>query len=536
LEIKTDNEGGGRNDNLIVIPSHVSGMTFLANLLKSFGNYDRYPILIVVNEYKDEVEPLYQAILKKFSHLPVTIGRLKSNSFEFGALLYAYDETHYDNFFLLPHSCEIVDPKVFEIAFEEHRARSAAFFLRQRSQNAAFWESHIGKYRRETLTAVDFKKFQPHNIFEATFFSECHFTHAYYTREPTAHVFYKLTEQTGEVTEKFGKLRLKMATPYLIKWKTHWSAAMIFKSFPKDQRGALIYSLLYYTFWHCCGLVIKAGFYARHGIREGLIGLYRGALWSPRFYRWRKQLQNHPELREGGALIRRSGYDETLIRFFIEGWHHLQDHALDSGSLVLDVGAAEGEYADRLFQRYGCEIHCFEPIPDYYGQLERRFHGNAQVHTHEVLLGDHTGKTTLSRRGFGLLECSVAPRRPPLQRRPVSVKTKDVAEVFAALDRDVDLLKINIGGDEYPLLKRMLEADLLRRCKKIIVHFHDSPSSAGLARRLRGELIAAIEKTHSPTFSYPSVWEGWERRSTVAQNRENLAAIAPLPSQRVLKR
>jgi hypothetical protein len=92
---------------------------------------------------------------------------LKSNSFEFGGLLYAYDETQYDNFFLLSHSCQIVDPKVFEIAFEEYRDRSAAFFLQQPRPNVAFWESHIGKYRREALAALDFKRFQPRNIFEA---------------------------------------------------------------------------------------------------------------------------------------------------------------------------------------------------------------------------------------------------------------------------------------------------------------------------------------------------------------------------------
>jgi FkbM family methyltransferase len=500
--------GSNPNDNVIVIPTHVSGLPFLENLLKSFGSYDKYPILVVINEYRDEVEPLYQAILGKFAHLPLTVGRLKSNSFEFAGLLYAYDETQYENFFLLPHSCEIVNPKVFEIAFKDYRERSAAFFLRRRENRTQFWESHIGKYRREILTAVDFRRFQPYNIYEATFLSEFCFTRAYQKQEPTAYAFYTLPGPSGEVTEKFGRPRLKMATPYLIKWKTHWSSAMVFKSFPRNQKGRLLYCRLRYAMLLCRGLVFRAGGVAR----EGLLGLRHGAPWSRRFYQWRRQLQDHPELRIRGPVIRRSGYNQALIRFCIDGVPRLHDHALDSDSLVLDVGAFDGEYAEGLFNRYRCDIHCFEPMPDYYGHLERRFRGNSRVHVHRIGLSDRTYKTMMTVKRHGLRKLVLPPRRRYVQMR-------DVSEVFATLDRDVDLLKINVRGGEYALLRRMLEADLLRRCKKVIVQFHGRPISARLARNLRQELIAGIEKTHIPAFSYPFVWEGWERRPVAIVER-----------------
>jgi FkbM family methyltransferase len=521
VERTADSALGKPNDDVIVIPSHVTGMPFLINLLESFGDYDKYPILIVINEYKEDVEPSYQEILRRFGHLPLTLGRVKSNSFEFGGLLYAYDQTQYENFFLLPHSCEIVDPKIFDVAFEEFRHRSVAFFLRKSLSGSGFWESHIGKYRREVLTALDFKKYQPHNIYEATFVSEMVFTHAYHEQDPSTHAMYTLFEQTGEVTEKFGKPRLKMATPYLIKWKTHWSALMIFKSFPKKQKGQLIYCLLRYALWTCRTIASRT----RYLVRESFVAFRNGAPWSPRYHRWRKQLANHPELKHAAHMVRRCDYNEMLIQFCVEGVNHLHDHVLDQASLVLDVGAFDGEYAEKLYRRYQCEIHCFEPIPEFCRRAEQRFRGNPRVHVHQTGLSDRTYSSMMSMRGLGSSEFGFA-----LRKRPVHMK--DVSEVFATLDRDVDLLKINIEGGEYPLLKRMLEQDLLRRCKKVLVQFHDKPISARLARKLRSELIAGIEKTHNPTFSYPFVWEGWERKPSVAQSNEIPSPIAQVSSQR----
>lgn len=502
---RVDRCGVHSNDNVIVIPSHVSGLKFLENLLTSFGEYKKYPIYVVINEYKEEVEPLFQSLLAKFKHLPITVGRLKSNSFEFGGLLCAYDETAYDSFFLLPHSCEVVDPRVFEIAFEEYRGRSAAFFLRLPEIGSPCWESHIGKYRREILTAIDFKRFQPHNIYDATHLSEFPFTRAYQMAEPTAFVFYTLRGPKGEITEKFGKPRLKMATPFLIKWKTHWSTRMLFKSFPKGRTKEFIECRFRYGLLLARAVVSRIRYYTR----QGLISLYGGAPWSPRFLQWRKQLKNDPDLRYAASSIRRARYNTDLVRFCGTGEQCLFEHDLDSNSVVLDVGAFDGGFADRIFHKYHCEIHCFEPLPSHYVHLARRFQAEPEVHLHQVGLSNRTYQAFASKE---------------------PVQMQDVAEVFATLDREVDLLKINVRNGEYATLQRMLEKDLLRRCKKVIVEFHDKPITTRFARRLRQEIIEGIEKTHYSTFSYPFVCEGWQRKeATVARDHHgSTGALSPM--------
>ncbi len=493
-------DSGGGND-LIVIPSHVSGLKFLDNLLASFGNYARYQICVVINQYRSEVEPLYQEVLARYRHLPITLGRLESNSFEFGGLLWAYDNTACENFFLLPHSCEIVDCRVFEIAFEDCRGRSAALFLHEKIDGTHIWESHIGKYRREALAAIDFKRFQPRNIYQATYVSEFGFTRAYHRHEPTAFAFCEIRGPTGEITEKFGRPRLKMSSPYLIKWKTHWTTRMLFKSFPAGHPIGLSKIMLE----NCVRQVWAFGGKSRHYLREGLVALRNGALWSPNFYYWRRMLRADPRLASGAMYLRHSRYNPEMVRFFENGEQHLHEHVLDSGSLVLDVGAFDGEYADKLLHRYQCRIHCYEPMPNHFALLEQRFKGSDKVRLYKVGLSNHTYETSMSIAGLGSSEFGSTRKRLP-------VHMQDVAEAFAAIDGEIDLLKINIEGGEYPLLERMLELDLLRRCKKVMVQFHDRPISRKLARKLRQELIAGIEKTHYSTFSYPFVWEGWQRR------------------------
>jgi FkbM family methyltransferase len=494
------------DDNVIVIASHVSGLKFLENLLTSFGDYRKYPIFLVINEYKAELEPLFQEVLAKFKHLPITVGRLESNSFEFGGLLCAYNETAYENFFLIPHSCEIVDAKVFEIAFEEYRGRSAAFFLRKQFNVPGCWESHIGKYRREVLTAIDFKKYQPYNIYEATHLSEFPFTRAYQMEEPTAFAFYTLSGQSGEVTEKFGRARLKMTTPYLIKWKTHWSTLMLLRNFPEGQTPVLIKCMMSYGIGQVRSALVRAKYY----VKEGLLAFRCGAPWSSRFFNWRKALKKDPGLVSGVEMIRRTRYNPELIRFCEHSERCLHEHDLDSDSLVLDIGAFDGEYADRLFHRYHCKIQCYEPMPNHFRLLAQRFKLEPDVQLHQVGLSNRTYQTSMGLDGLGASEFGGSARR-------LQVQMQDVAEVFATIAGDVDLLKINIEGGEYPLLERMLEKDLLRRCKKVMIQFHEVEVSEIPVSKLRQDIVAQIEKTHEPIFSFPFMWEGWQRRGSTSK-------------------
>lgn len=70
----------------------------------------------------------------------------------------------------------------------------------------------------------------------------------------------------------------------------------------------------------------------------------------------------------------------------------------DAGvSLVLDIGANEGQYATGLREDgYAGEIISFEPIGDAYERLRRAAAHDARWQTRNAALGEHAGRATLN--------------------------------------------------------------------------------------------------------------------------------------------
>src|ERR1019366_2022120 len=375
--------------DVIVIPTHISGAQFLDNLLRSFNGYNRYPILVVINACTSGAWVEIERICARFPNLPITIEGLQSNSFELGGLLVAMRSTSYQNFFLLPHSCEVVDPAIFEIAFVKYRDRSVAYFLQNYETTGRYWDSHIGKYRRSVLEAVQFEKYLPRNAYEAVTKSEFGFTVSYNAYEHDSAAIFENGLPPEHFVEKFGRLRLKIATQYLIKWKSHWALRMVIRDLAReDLLGFASATPQYGWLW-----VRKAGRWLS-GRFFGLIRAVRaGWPWHPDYFRWRLAARQFPSAigavpSQGNALR----YRHSAVDFFNDsGRELLLRHDLGPQSLVLEVGAYIGDWAWEIATRYHSHVIAFEPLPCYYGMMIRRF--------------EQTG-LVVDVRGYGLAEAS----------------------------------------------------------------------------------------------------------------------------------
>lgn len=244
--------------SLIVIPTHRTGIAMLENLLKSFRGVDKYPILIVICDYKKQDEIAFRSIKERFLHLPLSWELITTNSFEFGGLYTAYEKTDYDELLLLSHSCEIVNPDILDLVFKEHRNKSVAFALQTGNWNSTtgenlglamkyldgetnakllelgdlqFWQAHLGKYRRVILDKMNLSDYLPTNMIEAISKSELLFTSTYQSLDAETVVLFPNWKDGKVFEEKFGRTRLKIENEYLIKWKTHWTTDMVFDEF-----------------------------------------------------------------------------------------------------------------------------------------------------------------------------------------------------------------------------------------------------------------------------------------------------------------
>jgi FkbM family methyltransferase len=178
-------------------------------------------------------------------------------------------------------------------------------------------------------------------------------------------------------------------------------------------------------------------------------------------------------------------------------------YPLTADSVVLDVGGYRGDWSAEIVRRYDPYIHIFEPIPGFAAELERQFANNPKVSVHAFGLGDRDGQQLMA-------EIGDASSAYVANERPMAVTFRDVATFLREAGvQHVDLVKMNIEGGEYPLLRRMLDTGIVGACRDIQVQFHDFVPDA---ERQYSEIRAKLGETHVPTYEYRFVWENWRRR------------------------
>lgn len=215
-------------------------------------------------------------------------------------------------------------------------------------------------------------------------------------------------------------------------------------------------------------------------------GFMRSALelhyYRPAFYKWL------------GARSR----DENIL--------HTAD--LDENSVVLDVGAYIGEWAQDMRQRYNCTIHAFEPEPRNYRQLEKRTASDERILAHGYGLGDRDETVRMSLEFLG--STAFGEIEGVRGKDWDEARIRDVATLWPDLGLDrVDMMKVNIEGGEFPLFERMIECDLLGSVDCYLIQFHEWHPGAYRRRR---RIQKALARTHRLEWDYHFVWEKWVRR------------------------
>lgn len=178
---------------------------------------------------------------------------------------------------------------------------------------------------------------------------------------------------------------------------------------------------------------------------------------------------------------------------------------LNAHSVVFDVGGYQGDFAEAIHQKYQCRVYVFEPHPRYFEMCVKRFQDADSVVVLNYGLSGTDGSFGLTdsgdgssfleerKRGHAKLECVL----------------RSFSSVLGELDvRNIDLMKINIEGGEYPLLQSMADEGLLNVVDDFQIQFHDFAVDA---MNRRQAILESLSKSHECTWCYEFVWENWKR-------------------------
>lgn len=181
------------------------------------------------------------------------------------------------------------------------------------------------------------------------------------------------------------------------------------------------------------------------------------------------------------------------------------DYPLNTESIVFDLGAYQGEWSSKIFNRYACNIYAFEPLKKFCKQVEQRFQMNPKIQVFNFGLGslDEEIHISLDQDASSIFKASGEGEKITIVRASDFINQHKVSKI--------DLMKINIEGAEYDLLDHLIEEGLITQIQNIQVQFHDFVPDA--EKRME-DIQALLSKTHRLSYQYQFVFENWELKTT----------------------
>lgn len=178
-------------------------------------------------------------------------------------------------------------------------------------------------------------------------------------------------------------------------------------------------------------------------------------------------------------------------------------YPLTEKSLVVDIGGLTGDWAARIYCRYSCRIHIYEPHPILSRRATMNFEGNQGVIIFPFGLSSQNGlmdlygdfyNASLYKNDYGTTH---------------TVRIRKAYEVFKDLysNQTIDLLKLNVEGAEYDILPDLIRDFDMTRIKNIQIQFHQTVE--GHAEK-REAIRQGLIKTHRMTWGYDYIFENWE--------------------------
>jgi FkbM family methyltransferase len=178
-------------------------------------------------------------------------------------------------------------------------------------------------------------------------------------------------------------------------------------------------------------------------------------------------------------------------------------YPLTSESTVFDIGGYRGNFVREIVARYDPHVYVFEPVPQFFEQLVAEFGTNPKVNVCDYGLSDADSISQMALAGEGSTIYMMGEAQSMVRLRDIESVVREIG-----ISR-IDLIKINIEGGEYKLLRRMLETGLVSMSQDIQVQFHSFYPNSQV---LRSEIRGALQETHFVTYDYPFVWENWRKR------------------------
>ena len=183
------------------------------------------------------------------------------------------------------------------------------------------------------------------------------------------------------------------------------------------------------------------------------------------------------------------------------------NYPLKFNSIVFDVGGFKGQFASDLYSRTPCKIFIFEPIKEYASKISERFKFNPDILIFDFGLYNSNKISKINLLG----DASTTERNTNINSADQqNIKLIDFIEFVKTQNiEEIDLIKINIEGGEYKLLRHIINNNFHEKIKYLQIQFHKVDKDSIIYKK---QILNELSKTHNCVFNYEFIWENWIRK------------------------
>lgn len=182
---------------------------------------------------------------------------------------------------------------------------------------------------------------------------------------------------------------------------------------------------------------------------------------------------------------------------------HNITYDLNEDSVVMDLGGFTGLWSKQIIGKYNPNMYIIEPIYEFYNGMVKTFEDNDKVHLLNVAAGTENKNSTIYLNGD-------ATSANLNTGAGVGIEYNTMEKLLEEFEVDsVDLIQINIEGDEYPLLEDMLKTGMVNKFKNIQIQFHNGIDND--IERRNNIRRGLSDNGFTEKFNYEFVWESWTK-------------------------
>jgi FkbM family methyltransferase len=202
----------------------------------------------------------------------------------------------------------------------------------------------------------------------------------------------------------------------------------------------------------------------------------------------------------------------SLNRWFADNgdYTHNINYELNNDSIVIDLGGYYGLWIDEILKKNNPHIPNIifvEPVPEFYNHLVGKYENYEKIKV--INAGVSTDKNEATKTLYISNDGSSTNFNGNINSA-IQIKTIPIDKILSDNNiYQVDLLQINIEGDEYGLMEYMIESNIIEKFKNVQIQFHlGIENDVERRNNIQKNLIS---KGFKNKFDYPFVWESWER-------------------------